>query len=73
MIDWEQRRYEVAKAMLPLITNQVTAVIAAGKREYLNIPEGCTVATHCARGAIELADALIQGLKGNDNDNVNFN
>lgn len=48
-IDWEQRRYEIAKEVLPLIIGDTVI-------DYLDVVE-------VAKGAVRLSDALIEELK----------
>lgn len=57
-IDWEQRRYEIAKEMMPMCLQNATMVILNGGK--LPYPFGKTIATD----AIGFADALIKELKG---------
>lgn len=60
VIDWEQRRYEIAKAMLPVI------YLDDGQAERADDTDSCfeykSVQT-CAREAVRFADALIEELK----------
>ncbi len=64
-IDWEQRRYEIAKAMLPAIYMDDGNAQRADHSKSINgfeykTPQGC------AKEAVRLADALIEELqKGN--------
>lgn len=48
-IDWEQRRYEIAKEVLPLIIGDTVI-------DYLDVVE-------VAKGAVRLSDELIEELK----------
>lgn len=48
-IDWEQRRYEIAKEVLPLIIGDTVI-------DYLDVVE-------VAKAAVRLSDALIEELK----------
>ncbi len=48
-IDWEQRRYEIAKEVLPLIIGDTVI-------DYLDVVE-------VAKEAVRLSDALIEELK----------
>ena len=53
-IDWEQRRYEIAKEMMPVLYRQGVEVLKYGQKlEWDEI----------AGSAVELADVLIQKLK----------
>ena len=52
-IDWEQRRYEIAKEVLPLIIGDTVI-------DYLDV-------TEVVKGAVRLSDALIEELKKYDN------
>lgn len=52
-IDWEQRRYEIAKEALPLITGDTVI-------DYLDVVE-------VAKEAVRLSDALIEELKKENN------
>lgn len=49
-IDWEQRRYEIAKSMLPVVVRSNSSGIMSIKQ--------------VARLAVDYADALIEELKG---------
>ena len=61
LIDWEQRRYEIAKDMLPAIYmddgNAQRADHSPSNGFEYKTPEGC------AKEAVHLADALINELK----------
>lgn len=48
-IDWEHRRYEIAKEVLPLIIGDTVI-------DYLDV-------TEVVKGAVRLSDALIEELK----------
>lgn len=52
-IDWEQRRYEIAKEMLPVLYRQGTEVLKYGLRFQKEIVDG----------AVNFADMLIEKLK----------
>lgn len=60
VIDWEQRRYEIAKAMLPVIYLDDGQAERADDTdsgfEYKSVQS-------CAREAVRFADALIKELK----------
>lgn len=59
-LDWEQRRYEIAKAMLPVIYLDDGQAERADDSdlgfEYKSVQ-------YCAREAVSFADALIEELK----------
>lgn len=55
-IDWEQRRYEIAKAMLPCAT----------RIRYNASPDGDVDITFCAGDAVICADILIDELKSRE-------
>lgn len=58
-IDWEQRRYEIAKEMMPMcLQNATMAILNSVKLPYPSLEE--TI----AKDAIGFADALIKELKG---------
>ena len=57
-IDWEQRRYEIAKEMLPVIYQQQVAVSKQGQGIMLK---------DIADFAVAFADILIKKLKEQDN------
>ena len=52
-IDWEQRRYEIAKEMMPVLYRQGTEVLKYGLRFQKEIVDG----------AVNFADMLINKLK----------
>lgn len=53
-IDWEQRRYEIAKEMMPVIYKQCVEVLKLGQSvKYEDV----------AKGAVRFADLLIEELK----------
>lgn len=53
-IDWEQRRYEIAKEMLPVLYQQSAEILKCGQSITWKETAGC---------ALVLADALIAKLK----------
>lgn len=53
-IDWEQRRYEIAKDMLPVLYQQSAEILKCGQSITWEDTAGC---------ALVLADALIAKLK----------
>lgn len=57
-VNWEQRRYEIAKTMLPAIYSPINGFV------YKTL-EGC------CREAIRFADTLIKELKKKETDNEN--
>lgn len=57
-MDWKQRRYEIAKQVLPRAYAQVCSVLEQGG----NLSEE-TIGKQCAVLACQLADALIEELK----------
>ena len=60
IIDWETRRYEIAKAMLPVI------YLDDGQAERADDSDlGFEYKSdrHCAKEAVDFADALIEELK----------
>lgn len=61
-IDWEQRRYEIAKEMLPY-TAETTRSILMGGHGLGDEAEGKTVPEVCASSAVAFADALIAELR----------
>lgn len=68
-INWEQRRYEIAKAMLPAIyTDEGNA--ARADHSPINGFEYKTL-EGCCREAIRFADTLIKELKKKESDNEN--
>lgn len=64
VIDWEQRRYELAKAaMQGILSNEEEVRYACSEADYKK-GEKHTVPKGIARFAIACADALINELKG---------
>ena len=61
-IDWEQRRYEIAKEMLPYVAETTRSILASG-HGLGDEAEGKTVPEVCASSAVVFADALIAELK----------
>lgn len=57
-IDWEQRRYEIAKISIPKCLECATTVLMKGETLPFN-----TLAETVAKNAIMYADALIEELK----------
>lgn len=60
-IDWEQRRYEIAKDMMAAIMNNpdITAGVACEPKPQEGVP------STLARVSLEFADALVAELKKN--------
>lgn len=61
-INWEQRRYEIAKNILPYTAKTSREVLMSGYSLGKDA-EGKTFEEYCAFFAISLADALIEELK----------
>ena len=61
-IDWEQRRYEIAKEMLPYVAETTRSILASG-HGLGDEAEGKTVPEVCASSAVVFADSLIAELK----------
>lgn len=61
--DWEQRRYEIAKDVLPMIM-RIECIAARDE----GLDGGNIEFTDCAKDAIAAADELIKVLKGDNND-----
>lgn len=53
-IDWEQRRYEIAKEVMPVIYEQCVEVFKSGQSAKCD---------DVAKGAVKFADLLIEELK----------
>ena len=64
-IDWEQRRYEIAKEMLPMLYQfGANMIITLGSYEELAEPDNEKKLRDVAiKGAVELTDGLIEELK----------
>ena len=60
-INWEQRRYEIAKEMMPQIFHELRMVFQAGAK--VEGVEGMTPMEMTAERAVWYADALIAELK----------
>lgn len=66
-IDWEQRRYEIAKEILPFCCKTAKEILELGRSlgdEY----QGMTMAQVVSKSAIKYANALIEELKNNNDD-----
>ena len=61
IIDWNQRRYEIAKEMLPTIMQTAAAILTRGYG-LGSEAKGKTLAEYCAESACTYADALIAEL-----------
>lgn len=61
-IDWEQRRYEIAKEMMPYVAETTRSILASG-HGLGDGAEGKTVPEVCASSAVVFADALIAELR----------
>ena len=62
-IDWEQRRYEIAKEILLYCAETTRDVLMAG-HELGDAYKGMSVQAAMARQAVIIADALVAELKG---------
>ena len=60
-IDWEQRRYEIAKEIMPQVFHDLTWALQSGAK--VEGAEGKTPAEVTAERAVWYADALIEELK----------
>lgn len=60
-IDWEQRRYEIAKEMMPQVFHELTQALRAGAK--VEGAAGKTPMEVTAERAVWYADALIVKLK----------
>ncbi len=60
-IDWEQRRYEIAKAIYPFAAKNACDILRTGVK--VEGAAGKTVMQICAGSAIEYTDALIEELR----------
>ena len=58
-IDWEQRKYEIAKEVLPQCINAAQDVLLRGGRLPYN-----SLAETCASNAVDYANELIKKLNG---------
>lgn len=61
-IDWEQRRYEVAREMLPYAAETSRSILMSG-HGLGDDAKGKTLAEVCALSAVSYADALIAELR----------
>lgn len=72
-IDWEQRRYEIAKEMLPYTAETSRSILMSG-HGLGDDAKGKTLTEVCASSAVSFADALIEELKKEVKlDNEKFN
>lgn len=60
-IDWEQRRYEIAKGMLPFCAQET--VKAINDNPYSDKYAGKTIGQIAVEAAVRYADVLIEELK----------
>ena len=67
-IDWEQRRYEIAKGMMPYFVEDLGADWSAPGSEWQEEFE--KLKKKIASRAVEFADALIEELKEKRNEEV---
>lgn len=65
-IDWEQRRYEVAREMLPYAAETSRSILMSG-HGLGDDAKGKTFAEVCASSAVSFADALIAELRKQSN------
>ena len=63
-IDWEQRRYEIAKEMMPYCLKSIIDALNSGHRNEEWV--GKTIAQIASESAVRYADALIEQLKGKE-------
>lgn len=61
-VDWEQRRYEIAKEMLPYAAETSRSILMSG-HGLGDDAKGKTLAEVCALSAVSFADALIEELR----------
>lgn len=61
-IDWEQRRYEIAKEMMPWCLKSIIDALNSGCRD--EEWAGKTIAQIASESAVGYADALIERLRG---------
>lgn len=63
-IDWEQRRYEIAKEMMPYCARELIDVLNSGGKNEEWV--GKTIQQIASESAVGYADALIERLKGKE-------
>ena len=63
-IDWEERRYEIAKAMMPQVTVLVMDVLNRGQR--VEGASGKTIMQVVTERALWYADALIEAMRNGE-------
>ena len=63
-IDWEERRYEIAKEMMPQVTVLVLDVLNRGQK--IEGASGKTVMQLVAERSLWYADALVEALKSEE-------
>lgn len=65
-IDWEQRRYEIAREMLPYAAETSRSILMSG-HSLGDDAKGKTLVEVCASSAVSFADALIAELRKQPN------
>jgi hypothetical protein len=65
-VDWEQRRYEIAREMLPYAAETSRTILMTG-HSLGDDAKGKTLAEVCASSAVSFADALIAELRKQPN------
>ena len=65
-VDWEQRRYEIAREMLPYAAETSRSILMSG-HSLGDDAKGKTLAEVCASSAVSFADALIAELRKQPN------
>lgn len=61
-IDWEQRRYEIAREILPYAAETCRSILMSG-HSLGDDAKGKTFTEYCASSAVSFADALIEELR----------
>ena len=59
-VNWEQRRYEIARGMMPYFAERYRIALEDGRLDYQGLPLEVMVAKNC----VKYADALIKELRG---------
>lgn len=65
-VDWEQRRYEIAREILPYAAETSRSILMSG-HSFGDDAQGKTLAEVCASSAVSFADALIAELRKQPN------
>lgn len=65
-VDWEQRRYEIAREILPYAAETSRSILISG-HSLGDDAQGKTLAEVCASSAVSFADALIAELRKQPN------